>query len=134
MRPGSVVQGERVYLGATAILALVTAMAWNDTVAGYGVALTAGVAAFTIGLFLLLILLATRRGSRAALIVLLILTAISVVSLLVQIATGGVALGVLGVLNALQVGLTLVGAVLLLRPAAREWFDAGHDDWEEDDA
>jgi hypothetical protein len=97
-----------------------------------GAGLAGGMTAFTVGLFLLLTLLATRRGSRAALWVLVVLTGFGAASFLYQIATGQVAFGLLGVLNTVQVGLTVIGAVLLFRPAARDFFAVDHADWEED--
>lgn len=122
MRPKSVIQAERVYLLATAILLATSIMAWDELSAAYGQGLTSSITAFMVGLFLLLILLTTRRGSRVALWLLVAVTAIGAVSLAAQIASGALAIGTLGVLNALQVVLTVVGAVLLFRPNARAWF------------
>jgi hypothetical protein len=61
-----------------------------------------------------------------------VLTGFGIVSLLQQIGTGQIAFGMVGVLNAVQVGLTVVGAVLLFRPAAKAWFAKPHTAWEED--
>jgi hypothetical protein len=132
VRPKAIGQGELVYLASVGVLLATSAIGWTDMVAQAGLALAGGVTAFTLGLFLLLILLATRRGSRVALWFLVALTAFGALSFLYQIATGQVVLGLLGVLNAVQVGLTVIGAVLLFRPAARAFFAVKHADWEED--
>lgn len=132
MRPRSVVHAEQLYLAATALLLASSVMAWVPLQAIYGVAFAAGVTAFLVGAFLLLILLTTRRGSNVARWLLIVLTAIGAVSLLWQIGTGQVALGILGVVNAVQVALTIVGAVLLFRPNAAAWFARPHDGWEVD--
>lgn len=133
MRPKSVILAEQLYLFGTALLLASSLMVWQPLVDAYGTGLAAGVTAFTVGAFLLLILLTTRRGSRIARALLLMLTALGTASLLYQVGTGQVALGILGVVNVVQVVLTIVGAVLLLRPNAAIWFARPHDDWEEDE-
>ncbi len=132
MRPRSVIQAERLYLLATLLLLVGTVLTWGPLQEVYGVGLAAGVTAFIVGAFLLLILLTTRRGSPIARILLVILTALGAASLLYQVGTGQVALGLVGIVNLLQVALTVVGAVLLFRPNAAVWFARDHDDWEED--
>ncbi|GGB27516.1 hypothetical protein GCM10011380_16490 [Sphingomonas metalli] len=132
MRPKSVIQAEWAYLAATALLVLGTVLVWEPLRLVYGTGLAAGVTAFIAGAFLLLILFTTRRGSPIARGLLVALTALGTISLLYQVATGQVALGLVGVVNIVQVGLTIVGAVLLFRPAAALWFARPHDDWEED--
>ncbi len=132
MRPKSVVQSERIYLAATILLLASSLMVWPELIAVYGIGLAAGVTAFTVGAFLLLILLSTRRGSNVSRWLLTILTVIGTASLLYQVATAQLAFGMLGVVNTVQVVLTIVGAVLLFRPNAGIWFAREHDDWEED--
>ncbi|KQR87709.1 hypothetical protein ASG07_02130 [Sphingomonas sp. Leaf343] len=132
MRPKSVVQAERIYLAATGLLLASSVAVWPELTAAYGFGLAAGVTAFTVGAFLLLILLTTRRGSGISRILLTILTAFGVASLLYQIATAQLAFGLLGVINTVQVVLTVIGAVLLFRPNAGIWFAREHDEWEED--
>ncbi len=132
MRPRSVIQAERVYLLATLLLLVGTALTWQPLMEVYGAGLAIGVTAFIVGAFLLLILLTTRRGSAIARILLVILTALGAASLVYQVANGQIAPGVVGVVNLVQVVLTVVGAVLLFRPNAAEWFAVEHDDWEED--
>lgn len=132
MRPKSVVQSERIYLVATALLLASSLMVWPDLITVYGFGLAAGVTAFTVGAFLLLILLSTRRGSNVSRWLLTILTVFGTASLLYQVATGQLAFGILGVVNTVQVVLTIIGAVLLFRPNAGIWFAREHDDWEED--
>lgn len=132
MRPKSVIHAERLYLLSTLLVLVSTAMAWQPLQQVYGTGLAAGVTALIVGAFLLLILFTTRRGSRVARVLLVLLTVFGLGSLLWQISTGQVALGLLGVVNTVQVVLTVVGAVLLFRPNAATWFAREHDDWEED--
>ncbi len=132
MRPKSVIHAERFYLLATVLLLVGTLMAWGPLQDAYGTGLAAGVTAAIVGAYLLLILFTTRRGSGIARALLLALTAFGALSLLWQISQGQVALGLLGVVNTVQVVLTVVGAVLLFRPNAAAWFARPHDDWEED--
>ena len=132
MRPKSIVTAEQFYLGGTALLLVSSLMVWRPLVDAYGAGLAGGVTAFTVGAFLLLILFTTRRGSRVARGLLIALTGLGAISLLYQIGTGQVALGPLGVVNVVQVVLTVIGAVLLFRPTARAFFAWPHDDWEED--
>lgn len=132
MRPRSVIHAEQLYLAATGLLLASSVMAWQPLQAIYGLPLAAGVTAFVIGAFLLLILLTTRRGSNAARWLLIVLTGIGALSLLWQIGNGQVALGILGVINTVQVALTIVGGVLLFRPNATTWFARSHAGWEEE--
>ena len=132
MRPTAVRQAEWVYLGAVALMLATAAVMWRGITAVYGPLFAGGVTAFSVGLWLLLLLLATRRGKNWARWGLVVLTGFGIVSLLQQIGTGQIAFGMVGVLNAVQVGLTVVGAVLLFRPAAKAWFAKPHTAWEED--
>lgn len=132
MRPKSIIHAERLYLAATALLLASSLAVWTPLVETYGLAFAIGVTGFLIGLFLLLILFTTRRGSNVARWLLTLLTAFGALSFLWQIGTGLVALGWPGVINALQVTLTVIGAVLLFRPNAAAWFARPHENWEED--
>jgi hypothetical protein len=132
MRPKSIIHAERVFLAAAALLVLGTALIWTPMVEAYGVGMAIGTTAFLVGLYLLLILFTTRRGSRIARGLLVGLVALSLAAQLWQIANGEVALGAIGVINTVQVLLTVVGAVLLFRPNAASWFARPHDTWEED--
>jgi len=131
-RPRSVIQAERLYLGTAVLVVATTAMTWGTLSAAYGAGLSAGSAAFTVGLLVLLTVLATRRGSGVAMWLLVIATALALASLAWQLSSGQVATGLLGVLNAAQPILMLVGAVLLLRPASRAWFARDDDEWADD--
>jgi len=122
MRPRAVAQAEWLYLAAVALLAVTTAMTWRPMVAQFGLSLSLGASGFAIGLYLLLTLLTTRRGSTVALWLLVLATVFAIGSLAWQVATGVLAVGWLGLLNAAQAVLMLVGAVLLFRPASRAWF------------
>lgn len=124
MRPRAVIQAEFLYLAAIGLLVATTAITWAPMVAQFGLGLSLGATAFALGLYLLLTLATTRRGSNAALWLLMLATAFALGSLGWQVATGQLAGGVLGVLNAAQAMLMLVGAVLLFRPRARAWFAA----------
>ncbi|WP_298093406.1 hypothetical protein [uncultured Sphingomonas sp.] len=124
MRPKAIISAEWLYLAATLLLIVTSAMAWSEMVALYGAGLTAGITAFLVGLYILLILCTTRGGSRVALGLLAALTVVGLVSLLYQVATGVLAMGLLGVLNTVQGLLTFAGLVLLFRPNALAWFRA----------
>ncbi len=132
MRPKSVIHAERLYLLSTLLVLIGTLMAWTPLQEAYGAGLAAGVTALIVGLYLLLILFTTRRGSGVARWLLVALTVFGALSLLWQISQGQVPLGLLGVVNTVQVVLTILGAVLLFRPNAALWFARPHDDWEED--
>lgn len=132
MRPTAVRQAEWVFIGAIVLMLATAAVMWRGIAAVYGPLFSAGVTAFSVGLWLFMLLLATRRGRNWARWGLVVLTGFGIVSLLQQIATGSIAFGALGVLNAVQIGLTVVGAVLLFRPAAKAWFARPHATWEED--
>lgn len=132
MRPTAVRQAEWVFAGAVALMLVTAALMWRGIAAAYGPVFSAGVTAFSVGLWVLLLLFATRRGRNWARWGLVVLTGFGLVSLLNQIATGRLALGLTGVLGALEVGLTVIGAVLLFRPAAGAWFAKPHAGWEED--
>lgn len=124
MRPGSVVLAERLYLLAIGLMLASALVAWKPTARAYGVVMTAGVTAFTVGLYLLVTILTTRRAGRIARWVLVLLTALAAASLAWQVASGQLTAGAVGLLNLSQPVLMIVGAVLLFRPAARAWFAA----------
>lgn len=132
MRPNAVVLAEYIYLASVVLLCAVTAITWDATVAQVGFAAVAGVTAFSIGLSLLLLLLATRARSRVALWLLAVLTAIGVAGVLIQVAQGALAAGLVGVLTVLQLLATVVPIVLLFRPHARAWFAAHRETDRED--
>lgn len=134
MRPTAVRQAEWVYLAAVATM---IATVFVDPAAASSLEQTGwlfaiGVTSFFVGLYLFLLLFATRKGRGWARIGLVLLTLSAVALLLFQVGSGGLALGLVGVLNTLQTGLLVVGAVLLFRPAAKAWFAKPHPTWEED--
>lgn len=132
MRPKAIRQAEGVFLGAIAMLVAAAVLQWDGLSRAFGAAPVAGATAFSIGLWALLLLFATRRGANWARWALTIVTAFTVLSILWQAAQGQIALGAVGVLNILQAVVAAIGAVLLFRPAANRWFARPHGDWEED--
>lgn len=122
MRPKSVRLGEQLYALAIVVTAVLAVIGWQRAVAAYGVATAAGVNLFQIGLQVLLLVLATRRGSRVALWLLAAVTALTLVGYLMQVSAGVVAVGLFGVLTTLQTLLAVIAIVLLFRPNARAWF------------
>lgn len=123
MRPKAVRLGEQIYGLAILLAVLLAVLGWRQAAAAYGPVAAAGVNLFQVGLQLLLLVLATRKGSRVALWLLAAVTALTLVGYLMQVAAGAVAVGTFGVLTTLQTLLAVVATVLLFRPSARAWFD-----------
>ena len=123
MRPKSVALAETLYLASIVLLLAISILTWDVAVAQGGVVLAAGVTAFGVGLSLLLLILTTRWASRVALWLLVVLTALGVVGVMIQVSTGVLATGLIGMLTIAQLVLTIVPIVLLFRPRARAWFD-----------
>lgn len=134
MRPKSVVLAEWLYLASIGLLIAVSVLTWDAAVAQGGFALAAGVTAFGVGLSLLLLILTTRRGSRVALWLLVALTVLGAAGVMLQVATGVLATGLIGMLTIAQLVLTILPIVLLFRPRARAWFDEVADRGVDDDA
>lgn len=122
MRPKSVVLAEYLYLASIVLLVATTALTWNAAVAQGGAMLAGGVTAFGVGLSLLLLILTTRRASRVALWMLVALTVFGAIGVLLQVSTGVLASGLVGVFTIAQLVLTIIPIVLLFRPRARAWF------------
>ena len=122
MRAKAVKQAEALYGASIAIMVVMAAVTWPDTVASVGPTLALVMNAAVVGLTLLFLLLATRRRSRAGLWLLVVLTAIGVAGFLWQVASGVMSTGLLGVLTTVQTVLAVVAVVLLFRPTARAWF------------
>ncbi|MEG8028448.1 hypothetical protein [Sphingomonas aerolata] len=117
MRPKSVALAEWLYLASIALLIAVSVLTWDAAVAQGGFALAAGVTAFGVGLSLLLLILTTRRGSRVALWLLVALTVLGAAGVMLQVATGVLATGLIGMLTIAQLVLTILPIVLLFRRA-----------------
>ncbi|KQU61751.1 hypothetical protein ASG67_00740 [Sphingomonas sp. Leaf339] len=132
MRPKSVILGEQVYAASIVMTIALAVMGWQEAASVGGPVLAATINVVVIGLTILLLLLATRRGSRVALWLLTALTAINVVGFLFQISGGVVAAGLFGVLTTLQTLSSVIAMVLLFRPNARVWFDGMSDNVTED--
>jgi len=82
----------------------------------------AGLLAFVIGLSLMVLILTTRRASRVALGVLTVLTLFTAAGVLMQVSSGTLAAGPVGVLTVVQLLLVAIPNVLLFLPRSREWF------------
>jgi len=132
MRPKSIIHAERLFLVSVALILVGATLDWTALVERGGFALAAGTVSFFVGAFLLLILFATRRGSRVARGLLATVTVLSTASMLWQIGAMQVALGWAGVINTAQMLLMVVATVLLFRPNASGWFAKPHAEWEED--
>jgi hypothetical protein len=135
VRPRSVVLAERLYMAAIVLLVAlpVIGLARSGWVFGNTILAGIGLTLFFAGLLLLLTVLVTRRGSRAALWVLAVLTALNVAGYLMQVSAGVVATGLFGVGTSVQVALTVIAVVLLFRPNAQAWMRSFHAP-EEDEA
>ena len=134
MRPKSVALAEYLYLAAILLLIVISALTWDAAVAQGGAILAGGVSAFGIGLSLLLLILTTRKASRIALWLLVALTTLGAVGVMMQVASGVLATGVIGMLTIVQLVLTIIPIVLLFRPRARDWFHAAAYDQDDADA
>jgi len=122
MRPKSVVLAEQLYLGSIVVFAAIGVLTWTPTVETYGAGVAAGLLAFVIGLSLMLLILTTRRASRVALGVLTVLTLFTAAGVLMQVSSGTLAAGPVGVLTVVQLLLVAIPNVLLFLPRSREWF------------
>lgn len=132
MRPRAVKQAEGIYLASIGLMLVGSVLQWRALSAAYGVGVAAGTTAFSLGLWGLLLLFATRRGRNWARWALIVLTVIAVGSIAWQAALGLIAVGAIGALNVMQAVTAAIGAVLVTRPAAARWFARPHAGWEED--
>ena len=122
MRPKSVRLGEQIYAISIVLTLVLAVVGWEQAVVQLGFATALGANLFQLGLQVLLLILATRKGSRVALWLLAAVTAMTLVGFLMQVSAGVVAPGLFGVLTTVQAVLSLVAVVLLFRPSARAWF------------
>ena len=122
MRPKSVVLAEQLYLGSIVVFVAIGALTWTPTVEAYGAGAAGGLMAFVVGLSLLVLILTTRRASRVALGVLTVITVFTAAGVLMQVSSGTLAAGTVGMLTVVQLILVVVPNVLLFLPRSREWF------------
>jgi hypothetical protein len=132
LRPKSVIQAERLFLLSLLLLFVGAALDWAALVAIGGLGLAIGIPAAFVGAWLLMILFATRGGSRVARILLAIVTLVSVASMLWQVGSAQVAFGAASIVNLFQTLAMVIATVLLFRPDAAAWFTRSHPEWEED--
>jgi len=131
VRPQSIVQFERVYLGAWALGLVNTALNWSsvqdnpqvqaaaEQIGGwYLPTITA------IGLLIPLILwyFIARRGSVVAKWIMVVLTAFGLIGIAIGLAMGTTQSGIAGVLGIVGVVLNIIAATLLFRADAKPWF------------
>ena len=136
LRPISIVQFERCYLGSLLLGFLTLAVTWNTQLAMlqrnpataqmsggmiYGSLLTGLVVGALITL--LLWYFAARRASAVAKWIIVVFFAIGVLSLLNSLSKGVVPPGLGGVLTVANIVLQGVAVYLLFRPDAKAWFD-----------
>ena len=130
MRPASIVNFERLYLGAIALGVVNTFLSWDRSLAllraqpvqfgpGFLIATT------TIGLAIQLLLwfFIARRASAVAKWILVVLVALGVIALAVSLARNPMIDGVAGIIGLITYALQIAALWMLFRPDARAWFD-----------
>ena len=134
MRPGSIVQFERLYLIMVVLGVVNAVMAWDRSVAEIaaqpGLAAAApyamaAVVGFSTLLYLLLWYFIARRASRAAKWIYVVLVAISLASVVLQVAGGRFGIDAAAVVGLAVLALMLWCAALLFRPDSVRWLAAG---------
>lgn len=119
MRPESIANFERLFLGSMALTMIYTVATWNDTPIPFATWIAVVAVILSLGLNLLLILLVSRRRSRIAkwiLVVFYVLSAPMIVWAWITDPGAGWPL-MDAVLLVMQVG----GLALLFTPSARAW-------------
>ncbi len=121
MRPGSIVNFERLYLLTLLIGAINVVIQWPVLVATTPVPTLLAIQAATFGITLLLVMLVSRRRNKLArlLLVAAFLIGLSQVTALFQAAQ----LDLASVIIAVQLLLQVAALALLFAPASRAWFD-----------
>lgn len=136
LRPISIIQFERCYLGSLVLGFLTLAFSWNAQMAmlqrnpataqmAGGVLYGSLLTGLVLGAVVTLVLwyFAARRASVVAKWIIVVFFAIGLLSLLNTLSKGMVPPGLGGVLTITNVVLQAVAVYLLFRPDAKAWFD-----------
>lgn len=129
MRPNSIVQFDRFYLGSLVLAVINSAFSMKDTLSdpriassGLGLGFVVGVQVFSFALILLLWFFISRNASNVAKWILTVLTVGGVLMTIPSLPT----LAGRGLLSTAAVvvitGLQIVAVVYLFRPDAKAWF------------
>lgn len=132
MRPASIVNFERFYLGAIAVGLVNTFLSWDETLAlvqqpgvQLGQGFVAGAVAGSVAINLLLWYFVARRASVIAKWILVALFAFGLVSLAINVVGGTMLSDVNMVLGILAFALQAVAVWMLFRPDAQAWLAGG---------
>ena len=133
MRPQSIVNFERLYLGALALGIVNLALAWNQTVASIeaqsnaqmGSGLMYMGVAIAVVIPLLLWYFVARKASVVAKWILVAFFLLNVIATVTTLAKGTYAEGLGGILGAITLLMQAAAVYFLLRPDAKAWFADG---------
>jgi len=129
LRPNSIVQFDRFYLGSLVLAVINSAFSMKDTLSdpriassGLGLGFLVGVQVFSFALILLLWFFISRNASNVAKWILTVLTVVGVLMTIPNLPT----LAGRGLLSTAAVvaitGLQIIAVVFLFRPDAKAWF------------
>ncbi len=129
MRPNSIVQFDRFYLGSLVLAVINSALSMQDTLSdpriassGLGLGFLVGVQVFSFALILLLWFFISRNASNLAKWILTVLTVVGVLMTIPTLPTLA-GRGLLGTAAVVVItGLQIVAVVFLFRPDAKAWF------------
>ncbi len=130
-RPNSIVQFERLYLGAVLLGLANTALAWdkalellaaNPQTAAFGPGFLAASTAVGVIINLLLWYFVARKGSTVAKWIVVVFCAFGVLGVIWTAVTGQLPEGIAGILGIVRVLLNLGAVVFLFRPDTKAWF------------
>ena len=129
MRPASIVNFERLYLGAIALGLINTFLSWDRSLAllraqpvvQFGPGFLIGTAFIGLAIQLLLWFFIARRASVVAKWILVVLVAIGLLALAAQMARNPMIGSVTGIIGLITYVLQIGAVWMLFRPDARSW-------------
>jgi hypothetical protein len=135
MRPASIVQFERFYLGAMGVGLINNVLSWNQTQAmmadpalnpaGFGSGFQLGIMAISIAISLLLWYFIAKRGSNIAKWILVVLFGIGLIGILMSLSTM-MAMGPIAmVLSLVGFAMQAYAVFMLFKPDAVAWLEGG---------
>lgn len=133
MRPTSIVNFERLYLGAIALGVINSFLSWDRSLAllraqptvQFGPGFLIATATIGVAIQLLLWFFIARRGSVAAKWIFIVLVAIGLLALTLSFVRNPTIGGVTGILGLVTYALQIAAALMLFRPDARAWLGGG---------
>jgi len=133
MRPASIVNFERLYLGAIILGVISFFLAWDQTLAmlqtqtqgAFGDSLLYAVVVISLGLQLLLWYLIAKRASVVAKWILIVWIGIGLIGLIGNLGSGTMPNPLSTMLTLATTVLQLLAVWMLFRPDARSWFAGG---------